>query len=233
VRRSGDEHADSVFALSVTSWPTVAVAGTTLSERPGTEPDVVRWGDRIHARAPAIRGERSRASLARNFASSARVRASEDNIVDVRDAPASTLRVLPVANRLATAVAVTPFACTVKDVPADPSSDVLNGTSANSPPLVPPATQSDAAPSPVRTWPGDSDVTALEQSVLATCVAVAVVDGAVVSVQAAAPVTISMHTMVLRRAAAIREHIRLYTFSVSLGVSRVVNDGTTVISYNT
>jgi len=39
--------------------------------------------------------------------------------------------------------------------------------------------------------------------------------------------------MVLRRAAAIREHIRLYTFSVSLGASRVVNDGTTVISYNT
>jgi len=39
--------------------------------------------------------------------------------------------------------------------------------------------------------------------------------------------------MVLRRAAAIREDIRLYTFSVFLGVPRVVNDDTTVISYNT
>src|SRR6476620_8294795 len=103
VRRSGDEHADSVFALSVTSPPTVAVAGTTLSERPGTELDVVRWRDRIHARAPAMRGARSRASLARSFASSARVSASEDSVVDARDAPASTLNVPSVGKRLATA----------------------------------------------------------------------------------------------------------------------------------
>src|SRR6478609_2805485 len=109
VRRSGEEHADSVFALSVTSWPTVAVAGTTLSERPGTEPDVVRWRDRIHARAPAIRGERSRASLARSFASSARVSASGDNVADGRDAPASTLNVPLFGKRFATAVAVTPL----------------------------------------------------------------------------------------------------------------------------
>ena len=96
-------------------------------------------------------GVRSRASLARSFASSARVRASDDNVVDVRDAPPSTLNVPSFGNRLATAVAVTPLACTVKDVPADPSSDVLNGTSANSPPLAPPATHSDVAVSPVRT----------------------------------------------------------------------------------
>src|SRR4029453_11404407 len=147
-----------------------------------------------------------------SFMSSTRVSASEDNVGDVRDVPASTLNVPSVGIRLATAVAVTPLACTVKDVPADPSNDVLNGTSANSPPLVPPATQSDVAPSPVRTWPGESDVTALEQSTLATCVAVAVVDGAVVSVHAAATVTISVHTMVLPRAAAIPEGIRLYIF---------------------
>src|SRR6476659_5378797 len=100
VRRSGEEHADSVFALSVTSWPAVAVAGTTLRERPGTEPDVVRWRDRIHARAPAMSGVRSRASLPRSFASSARVRASDDNVVDVRDAPPSTLNIPSFGNRL-------------------------------------------------------------------------------------------------------------------------------------
>jgi hypothetical protein len=53
---------------------------------------------------------------------------------------------------------------------------------------------------------------------LATSVAVAVVDGAVASVQAAAAVMISVHTIVLPRRAAIREDIRLYTFSVFLGV---------------
>src|SRR4029453_12818928 len=89
-----------------------------------------------------------------SFMSSTRVSASEDNVGDVRDVPASTLNVPSVGIRLATAVAVTPLACTVKDVSADPSNAVLNGTSANSPPLVPPATQSDVAPSPVRTWRG-------------------------------------------------------------------------------
>src|SRR5690349_21380984 len=212
VRKSGEVHADSVFALSVTTWPTVAVAGTTLSERPGTEPDVGRWRDCIQARAPTMRGVRSRASLARSFASSARVSASDDNIVDMRDAPASTLNAPSVGIRLATAVAVTPLACAVKDVPAVPSSDVLNGTGANSAALDPPAIQSDVKPSRVRTCPGDNDVTPPEQSPLATCVAVAVVVGAVVSVHAAAAVTLSVHTMVLPRVAMIRENIRLCTF---------------------
>jgi hypothetical protein len=39
--------------------------------------------------------------------------------------------------------------------------------------------------------------------------------------------------MILRRVAAIPEGIRIYTFSVFLGVARAVNDCTTVISYNT
>ena len=95
--------------------------------------------------------------------------------------------------------------------PAAPQSLNLPPVDQPATPLVPPATQSDVTPSPVRTWPGERDVTALEQSVLATCVAVAVVDGAVVSVHAAATVTISVHPMVLPRAAAIRENIRLYT----------------------
>src|SRR6185436_16031921 len=79
VRITGDEHADSELAFSVTSCPTVAVLGMTLSDRPGTAPEVVRWRAAIHARAPGMRGVSSRASLARSFASSARVSVSDDS----------------------------------------------------------------------------------------------------------------------------------------------------------
>src|SRR5689334_21413354 len=108
VRRSGAEHADFALALSDTSWPMVAVLGTTLRARPGTAPDVVRWRDRIHARAPEMSGARSRASLARSFMSSARVRANGERFDAANDAPPSRLKDPIVGVRLDATVALTP-----------------------------------------------------------------------------------------------------------------------------
>jgi len=120
-------------------------------------------------------GVSSRFSLARSFASSARVSACDASVDDVSDAPASRLNDPVVGVRLATAVAPTPLAWIEIDVPLDPSSVVLNGTSANSPPLVPPAMQSDVPPIPPMTWPSVRLVVELLQSLLVTiAVAVAV-----------------------------------------------------------
>jgi hypothetical protein len=119
-------------------------------------------------------GANSRASLARSLASSARVSASDDSGDVCVDAPPSRLNEPAAGVRLATAVAPAPVACTVSAARDAPSSDVLNGTSAKSPPLVPPPTQSDVPVSPVIAWPSVSVVAAAEQSVLAICVAVAV-----------------------------------------------------------
>jgi hypothetical protein len=102
------------------------------------------------------------------------VSASDESADDVIDAPPSRSNDLMLGVRFAVAVALTPLACTENDVPSEPSSDVLNGTRANSPPLVPPATHTDDPVSPVITCPNDSDVAELAQSVLAICVAVAV-----------------------------------------------------------
>src|SRR5687767_11230917 len=141
VRRSGDEHADSAFALSVTRLPIAAVPGMTLSARPGTTPDAERGRARIHARASEMCGARSLASVALSLASSARVSDCDDRVGDGNDVPANRLNVPPVGVRLATAVAPMPLACTVSDALPDPSSEALNGTSAKSPPDAPPLTQ--------------------------------------------------------------------------------------------
>jgi hypothetical protein len=173
VRRSGDEHAEFAFALSDTRSPMAALLGTTLSDSPGIAPDDDRLRAAIHSRAPAIRGASSRASLARSFASSALVRSSDESAEFSSDAPASKLNELADGVRLATAVAPTFVAWNDSDVLDDPLNVLLNGTSAKSPPDVPPATQSEVPLTPVTTWPSVSVVPEVVQSVLAICVAVA------------------------------------------------------------
>src|SRR5215203_2404755 len=110
VRMSGDEQAEFALALSETRSPTVAVLGMTLSDSPGTSPDAARVRFAIHVRAPAMRGASSRASIARSFASRARVRSSDASVGDCSDVPASRLNVPLIGVRLATAVAATPDA---------------------------------------------------------------------------------------------------------------------------
>src|SRR5690349_14224319 len=110
VRIDGALQADSAFALSVTNWPTLAVLGMTLSDRPGTSPAALRFRAFIQARAPGMSGASSRASVARSLASSARVSASDDSAPDDGDAPpASRLNELLLGVRLATAVAAAPL----------------------------------------------------------------------------------------------------------------------------
>ena len=154
VRMMGDEQAEVALALSATRSPTFAVLGMTLSERPGTMPVDARVRLAIHARAPAILGASSRASVARSFASSARVRSSDARVRDcdvASEVPASRLNVPVSGVTLATAVAPTPLAWNVTDARDAPSSAELNGTSAKSPPAVPPDTHTDVAAMPAMT----------------------------------------------------------------------------------